>query len=254
MSTVSSQNIPGNIDDIVDDIGLDQDVTITPPTVEDISKPVDEDGNVTENMKLAKKHKLMLERSMHDNQQQENVNDLQYCPVCINTKEDGGLIFSAYVVDQIIDVDNYIDLIDTLLTASEKDTYYIYIDSPGGMISSGGIIASAIHHSRAEVFTIARGLCASAAALIHSAAKKDHQLTSDYAVMMYHMSSHCDAGTSTKILERAKHQVRYVNECLLNKALEDGNFTQDEFSRIQNGEEIFVSAAEFKKRIGEINE
>ena len=71
---------------------------------------------------------------------------------------------------------------------------------------------------------------------------------------MYHMSSHCDAGTSTKILERAKHQVRYVNECLLNKALEDGNFTQDEFSRIQNGEEIFVSAAEFKKRIGEINE
>ena len=48
MSTFS-QNIPGNIDDIADDIGLEQTVTVTPPTVEDISKPVDEDGNVTEN-------------------------------------------------------------------------------------------------------------------------------------------------------------------------------------------------------------
>lgn len=175
--------------------------------------------------------------------------DMPYCPVYVAKKEDGGRFFSAYLQGPIEDVDDYIDLIDTLLTATEQDTFNIYIDSPGGLIAAGGIISSAIHHTKAEVFTIAKGICASAAALVHSSAKPGHCIVTPFAVMMYHMSSHGDCGFSTKIAERANNQVRYVNECLLNKALEDGHITKEQFDMIQNGEEIYVTASEFTSKL-----
>ena len=172
-----------------------------------------------------------------------------YCPVYVSKLPEKGRLFEAYITGGIEDTDDYLDLIDTLLTASEDDKYIIYIDSPGGMIAAGGLIASAIHHSRASVITIARGLCASAGALVHSSAKKGKALCTPFAVMMYHMSSHWDGGYSTLVAERALNQVRYVNECLLNKAVDDGHITQDEFEAIQHGKDIFVPATKFERRI-----
>lgn len=237
---------------ILEDIGLTEDGDLSNPTeVEDITKAVDENGDPIpdEQQKEVRHQENDLQMRAILGPKEPNA-ELPYCPIKIFERSDGSRKYCAYLTGPIYDVENYVDLLDTLLMASENDEYYIFIDSPGGMIASGGIIASAIHHSRAQVFTVARGICASAAALIHSAAKKECQLAGDFAVMMYHMSSHFDSGTSTKILERANNQVRYVNECLLNKALADGHFTQDEFNRIQSGDEIFVPASEFLHRVG----
>lgn len=237
----------------------------------DISKEVDADGNPLsdEKQEEVRKDPWVAQFGLNPEQQKllegfanrlrmgieeysttwkESSGDQPYCPVYAVKKENGGRIFSAYVEGAINDVDDYIDLIDTLLTATENDDYLIYIDSPGGLIAAGGIIASAIHHSKANVMTIARGLCASSAALVHSSAKPGKSIVTPFAVMMYHMSSHFDGGVSTKIAERANNQVRYVNECLLNKALADGHITQDEFDKIQNGEDIFVTAEDFISR------
>ena len=177
-----------------------------------------------------------------------------YCPVYVSKLPEKGRLFEAYVSGSIEDVDDYVDLIDTLLTASADDKYIIYIDSPGGLIAAGGLIASAIQYSRASVITVARGLCASAGALIHSSAKKGNAICTPFAVMMYHMSSHWDGGYSTMVAARAQNQVRYVNECLLNKALEDGYITQEEFESIQHGKDIFVPAEKFERRIATDNE
>lgn len=174
---------------------------------------------------------------------------LPYCPVYVKVNPDGSRVFTAYITGIINDVNDYLDLIDTLFSAHENDKYYIYIDSPGGMIAAGSVIASAIDASAAEVFTIARGLCASAAALIHSAAKPGHNLVTEMAVMMYHMSLHSDQGNSVQIEQRAHDQVRYVNEILLSKALADGHLTAEEFERIQHGEEIFVDGAEYEAKL-----
>ena len=257
---------------ILEDIGLSDDGDLADaPEVEDITKAVDEDGQplaeeVQKEERAAEETEMPVELrykfGMEDYAMtpppeqpkggaQKNVNEpLPYCPIKVYQIPGRGIRYCAYVTGTILDVENYVDLIDTLIMASPEDEYFIFIDSPGGMIASGGIIASAVHHSRAKVYTVARGICASAAALIHSAAKKENQMVGDFAVMMYHMSSHFDMGTSTKILERAANQVRYVNECLLNKALADGHFTQEEFNKIQTGEEIFIPASEFLRRVG----
>lgn len=179
---------------------------------------------------------------------ERNLNQ-RYCPVYISRDNSGRRKYVAYITGVIDDVDQYVDVIDTLFSANDGDMYVIYIDSPGGRISAGSIIASAIHHSKAEVFTVARGLCASAAALIHNAAPAGHALVDLMAVLMIHMSSHSDAGVSTFIQERAANQVRYVNEVLLERAVEMGYISTEELTAINNGEEIYISAAEFNERV-----
>ena len=177
-----------------------------------------------------------------------------YCPVYCQEFTDGHREYSAYLTGPVEDVNEYFDLIDILLASTENDIITIYIDSPGGMIASGGLIASAIDGSRATVKTVARGLCASAAALIHSAAKPGNATVEPFAMMLYHMSSHYDSGTSTAIRERAANQVNYVNETLLSKALADGHITQDEFDRIQTGVDIMIDGREWNRRVNKENE
>lgn len=202
--------------------------------------------------------------SMENNQLQSNPTSLEnitivyteqskncnYCPVYIEQSPNGGRTFRAYITGAIKDVDSYIDLIDILFTASENDTFYIYIDSPGGMVASGSILSSAIHHSAAQVFTIARGFCASAACLIHNAAHKNNAKAEAMAVLMIHMSSHIDSGRSTSIEDRAKAQVKYVQKNLLQHAVELGYMTTEELDNIAGGDEIFITADDFYKRIG----
>ena len=229
------------IRELTEDIGLGEDSVVTTPDIHQISQPVDEDGNQiagTENFNV----KMGAVQNPH--------NAIPRVPIRITPIATHSLLYEAFIAGPIREAKDYVDLIDSLKIAKPEDIFHIYLDSPGGLVSTGGIIASAIHHSQATVHTFAVGICASAAALIHSAAKPGNAHVSEYAVMMYHMSSHFDSGTSTKILERAKHQVRYVNECLLNKALEDGHFTREEFAKIQNGTEIFIPAAEFRHRTG----
>lgn len=171
-----------------------------------------------------------------------------YCPVYKVGRLNDGICYTAYISGQISETDNYIALIETLLTMNEHDCISIYIDSPGGYVSSGGLIASAIDSCKGTVKTIARGLCASAAALIHSSAKKEHISVTPFAVMLYHMSSHADMGVSTKIEQAAAKQVKYVNSTLLSKALAEGHITQDEFDRIQTGENIIIPAKDWIAR------
>lgn len=180
---------------------------------------------------------------------------MNQCPVFLSIDpQTNAKIISAYISGPIGEVNNYVDLIDVLLTATSEDVIRIYIDSPGGMIASGGLVASAIDHCAGKVYTIARGLCASAAALIHSAAKPEYTSVSPLAVMLYHMSSHADSGVSTGIKGRAQNQVKYVNETLLKKARADHHITDEEFARIQAGEDIIVPAVEWMKRTGKGSE
>ena len=172
------------------------------------------------------------------------------CPVYVDIRPDGSKVFTAYISGAIGDVTNYVTLIDTLLAAGPNDIYYVMLDSPGGGIAAGAMIASAIWKSQAKVITIARGLCASAAALIHAASKPGNNYVSEMGILMIHMSSHnSECILSTRVLRDAQDQVRYVNENLLVPAIQMGYITQEELAAIQNGAEIYITAEEFKERV-----
>lgn len=208
---------------------------------------VTEDFNIPE-MSATTTSQMSNELQIYEYRDPSNMSHT-YCPVYkCGATSNNGITYTSYISGQITDVDNYVVLIDTMLTMTANDIIYLFIDSPGGYIASGGLVASAIDKCEGKVFTIARGLCASAAALIHSSAKAGQATVTPFAVMLYHMSSHCDAGVSTHIAQSAEKQVRYVNETLLSKALQDGHITKEEFGKIQTGEDIIIPADEWMKR------
>lgn len=171
-----------------------------------------------------------------------------YCPIFLATNIAGGVTFTAYITDMIRDMEHYIGLLDILDNATEKDEVIILIDSPGGMVSTGASIASSIHSCKGQVVAIARGICASAASLIWSAAHKS--LVSPLARFMYHMSSHSDFGNSEKIRQRAVSTVDYVHKCLLVEATTKGHITQNELNALTTkGDEVWISAKEMQTRI-----
>ena len=170
------------------------------------------------------------------------------CPIVSSENDSGGMNHVAYIIGPVSEIAHYAALVDILNCATENDVVVINIDSPGGLVTTGAMVASAIHHSKAQVYTEAKGFCASAAALIHSSAKKECIHASPFSVMMYHTSSGADMGYTTRVAHSASNMVRYVNESLLSKAFELGHITQEEFDRIQSGDEIFIPGNEFNRR------
>lgn len=172
-----------------------------------------------------------------------------YCPVFIEQLNTGGHKFTVYIRGPIQDMHHYIMLLEALNTATQNDIIEIYIDSAGGMVTTGASIASAMTTCHGKVITIACGLCASAASLIWSAGHET--LIWDYAVFMYHMSSHADMGNTARIAKRATEMVTYVKSCLLTEAVKKGHITQDELDTLcDTFEDKWITADEMKKRIG----
>ena len=163
------------------------------------------------------------------------------CPVYVRKTNDNKLIVTAYITGPIEDNVKYLMLLEILELVSENDQVYLFIDSPGGMVSTGAVIASAIDNCKAKVVGIARGFCASAASLIWSACHVN--IASPLAVFLYHMSSHFDVGNSESIRERAVILITYVREYLLKVALDKGHITSDEFTTIVKGKEDVIIPA-----------
>ena len=146
-------------------------------------------------------------------------------------KEDSkGYIYSSFIYGIIDEIPNFVEVIDCLENATENDDVYLFIESPGGYVSTGAVIASVIEASLSNVYTVAVGEVASAASLIWSSGK--HCIVKLMAMLMYHMSSHCDSGNSELIRKRAADLVRYVEESLLSTTLSKGHITKEEVREI----------------------
>lgn len=203
------------------------------PKNEEIPVHIDENGEVKE------RSNLMIVKSR--------------CPILITSSEiDGKIItiYHAYINGPIEDMEGYVPLIDLLNRANENMVFYIHIQSGGGMVTTGATVASAIANCKGHVITIAEGLCASAASLIWSAGHEWE--VGDYAMFMYHMSSHADMNNSLYIKENAEKMVNYVKRCLMHNALKNGHITSDECIKFcENKDEVWISAEEMRNRLKE---
>ena len=240
MSIFSSY--PDTLETIMDDFtdGHESYIPRLAPTSEEVPTEVGEDGSVrpvAPTRPTVDKNGRMVIPSK--------------CPLVISSemKDDRECTrIDAYIRGNIEDLDGYVNLIDALNIADSNYNFYIHIQSGGGMVTTGATIASAIAHTRGLVTTIAEGLCASAASLIWSAGRTCE--VGDYAMFMYHMSSHADMNNSLYIAESARQMVHYVQNCLMRNALKHGHITPEEHVKFcENKEEVWISADEMRRRI-----
>lgn len=131
----------------------------------------------------------------------------------------------------------------TRLSKQSKEPIVLLIDSPGGSVFSGEKLVSAIEASRADVYTVCVGMCASMAAIIHQYGTK--RLATDRSILMFHDAAAMVGGRVSEmlsILNMIQRKLEKTNHYIANRSgipyndlirLESSNFWVDAEDALQ---------------------
>ena len=169
-------------------------------------------------------------------------------------------IYSRLLRERIIFLGGPIDdhtaniIIAQLLFLESEDTkkdIYLYINSPGGSVTSTLAIVDTMNHIRPDISTFCVGIAASGAAIILSAGKKDKRYILPNAEIMIHQPLGGVEGQATDIAITAKHILKTRDN--LNKLLAKN--TGKPLLQIEKDvERDFFMDAEEAKKYGIIDE
>jgi ATP-dependent Clp protease protease subunit len=185
------------------------------------------------------------------------VTENQYVPYVIERTGRGERVFDIYsrlLKDRIIFVGSPInDHVANLVTAqmlfleaedAEKDIN-LYINSPGGVVSSGLAIYDTMQYIRPNVSTICVGMAASMAALLLSSGSKGKRFALPHSRVVLHQPTGGVQGQASDIEIHAK-EILKLKELLIEIYVKH---TSQSLERIQEDtdRDFFMSAMEAKK-------
>ncbi len=163
-------------------------------------------------------------------------------------------IYSRLLKDRIIFLGSAVDdtvanlVIAQLLFLEAEDPdkdISLYINSPGGSISSGMAIFDTIQYIRPDVSTICVGLAASMGAFLLAAGKKGKRFALPNAEIMIHQPLGGTQGQATDIEIHARRIISMKES--LNKILSERTGQQLEKIRIDTERDYFMTASEAKE-------
>ena len=163
-------------------------------------------------------------------------------------------IFSRLLMDRIIflgvpindDVSNIIIAQLLFLQADSPDKdIYVYINSPGGIVSSGMAIYDTIQHISAPVNTICMGMAASMGSFLLSSGKKGKRSALPHARIMIHQPSGGAQGTASDIEIQAR-EILYLRSKLNQLYAQHTGQTIDQIEKDMDRDR-FMSAEEAKE-------
>lgn len=158
-----------------------------------------------------------------------------------------GTKFIVILKHAMLSPEAYVELVHELRHATEKDSFIILIQSPGGSIAVGIFLITAIRASKADVTTIANGICASMGAitLVNGRTVQSRP----WAQIMFHQTSHADSGKSATILEFADGTLahgKYITEL----AVKRGFLLEEEMLQCFDAKEnVYIDGATMASRI-----
>lgn len=147
-------------------------------------------------------------------------------PMIHDTREERSYdIFSRLLKDRIVLLSGEIDDTKADLVVSEllyldslgNEDISLYINSPGGSITSGMAIYDAINFIKSDVCTIGMGICASMAAFLLSSGEKGKRFVLPNAEVMIHQPLGGVNGQATEIKIAAERILKLKSK--LNKIL-----------------------------------
>lgn len=119
-------------------------------------------------------------------------------------------IHHFYINNEINDIDPYLDMINTLKTAEEHDTVFIYLNTPGGNLDTTVQIISAIKQSQASVITALEGSVASAGTLIFLSG--DKFMVNPNCTFMIHNYSQWTGGKGNEVVLHVEYQMSWFKK------------------------------------------
>lgn len=156
-------------------------------------------------------------------------NSLNLTPVVIEQTSKGERsydIYSRLLEDRIILIFGEINDLTSasviaqilfLASVDKKKDIYIYINSPGGLVSSGLAIYDAMNYVECDIYTIGMGICASMGAFLLSSGTKGKRAVLPNTKVMIHQPLGGAKGQATDIMIVAEEIIK--TKKLLNKIL-----------------------------------
>ncbi len=163
-------------------------------------------------------------------------------------------IFSRLLMDRIVFLGTPIDddvanVVIAQLLFLEADNperdIYVYINSPGGIISSSFAIYDTMQHIQAPVNTICMGMAASAGSFLLAAGAAGKRAALPHARIMMHQPSGGYQGTAADIEIQAK-EILYLRD-KLNQLYADHTGKSKEEIELDIDRDRFMSAVEAKE-------
>lgn len=169
--------------------------------------------------------------------------------ITFSPKPDGseGRYIDVQITGVISNIYQFLELIQVLDGASEKDVIDIRLDTPGGCVFTTQALLERMNSCKATVTTVASGLVASAGTFLWFFSK--NRRVEDLATFMFHSSSHCDAGKSLAIHETSEKMVEYMHKTV-KAMIAAGILTSDEASRIfRQKKDLFLPGSIIRARM-----
>lgn len=160
-------------------------------------------------------------------------------------KEMVSILYEYYLVDDIGEPSDYVELCDALRSANENDQFVIRFNSDGGLLSTGDMVINAIKESQAHVHGFIEHSCGSMATMVFLAC---HSWSlSDSAEFFIHSASGGTVGKEhenyASIMFARKKLHRMVKERY------SGFLTEKEIENVLNGQDYYFDAEEIADRL-----
>ena len=150
-----------------------------------------------------------------------------YLTTAIDSSDyDYDMSMATQMVDNIIAFNRE----DRGIPTAERKPIRIYINSPGGDVTDGFAIVSAIKSSKTPIYTINIGQWSSAAFLIGISGHKRFSLP--YATFLMHDGSTLMFGSTNKAQDRMEFEKRFEAEVVKKHVLERSNMKPTEYDAL----------------------
>lgn len=154
-------------------------------------------------------------------------------------------LYHYYVLGQITNPNPYLDLINTLKTADEHDTIFIYLNTIGGDLHTAIQIMSAMRQCVGTVITCLEGQACSAGTLIFLTAH-DHIVTPN-STFMIHNYNQWLGGKGNELVSSVKYSEQYFKK-LFDEVYCDF-LTPEEIQAVIDGKDFWMDSDEVLERL-----
>ena len=180
-----------------------------------------------------------------------NFDDMEVLPIFHNQsqkllrKEMTSTLYEYYLVGEIGEPDDYIELCDILRSASPNDEVLIRFNSGGGLLPTGDMIINAINESQANVHGFIEHSCGSMATMIFL---QCHSWSlSDSAEFFVHNASGGSFGKENETYVSTMFARRKIHRMIKNRYA--GFLSDVEIENVLNGQDYYFDAEEISSRL-----
>lgn len=160
-------------------------------------------------------------------------------------KEMTSTLYEYYLVDDIGEASDYIELCDVLRSASPNDEVLIRFNSGGGLLSTGDMIINAINDSQAHVHGYIEHSCGSMATMLFLAC---HSWSlSESAEFFIHSASGGTVGKEHENYASIMFARKKLHKMVRNRYA--GFLTETEIENVLNGQDYYFDSEEIAERL-----